>query len=96
MSVIQLARKLRNFGGHNIETQDVFVDEYPKIINWLISAIIVALSSIPNPPQPTTLPPVTRPSTQVSPTTTTTTTMTSSYTPITSAPTRGTLNPFDA
>lgn len=77
MRVIQLSRKLRNFGGHNIETQDVFVSEYPKIITWLISAIIVALSSIPSPPTPrtSTITPVTRATTQISPTTTTTTTI---------------------
>ena len=73
MRVIQLSRKLRNFGGYNIETQDVFVDKYHKIITWLISSIIVALSSIPNSPTPrtSTVTSVTRVITQISPTTTT-------------------------
>lgn len=50
MRVLLLAQKLRNFGGHNIRKQDVFVNKFKDIVKWLISAVFIATSSLPQPP----------------------------------------------
>lgn len=101
MRVMQLAVKLRNYAGHNIRKQDVFVKNYPQIVEWLFSSIFIAVSTLPAPkksakkskiPQPpkSTATIISQPTTY-----STTTTTSSSQSVVTSLPSRGTIG-FEA
>lgn len=96
MRVMQLAVKLRNFAGHNIRKQDVFVKEYPKIVTWLLSSIFVAIS-VMSYHQRRGLGPARTPTGPgaVVNSTTTTTYYTSSQIPVTSMPPMGTVGPYE-
>lgn len=89
MRVMLLALNLRNYAGHNIRKQDVFVEKYPQIVDWLLSAIFIAVSSLPKPEKKTKLPKAPQPSkpkAKIAPKSTTSTTKTSNQTVVTSYP----------
>ena len=49
MRVILLAWKLRNYAAHNIEKQQIFVKKFSKIVEWLLFAVFIAVSTLPKP-----------------------------------------------
>lgn len=49
MKVMLFTLKLRNYAGHNIKKQDIFVENYLQIVNWVLSAIFIAVRVLPKP-----------------------------------------------
>lgn len=98
MLAMQTAVKLRNFAGHNIKKQDIFVKKHSEIVEWLLSSIFVAVSVMPNPPRRYSSrieSSARRENEEHSTTTTTTTYHTSSQTARTSLPLMGTIGPWE-